>query len=213
MTYGGNERAEPGYVPGLHLRVLLEERRLLVQQGGIILLDVPASVGRADTLWYRGREWTFATPPGRRVVRAKEADPVWTPPDWHYAERAKQNNWELVQLQRGGTIALADGSRLTVRGQRVVRVLPGGRSEPVPLDEDIVLGDVLVVPPFGTANRRLRGELGRFKLDLGDGYLIHGTPREETIGGATTHGCVHLADEHLEMLFQHIPLGTSVFIY
>jgi len=204
---------EPGYVPGLHLRVGLDERRLRLQDGSIVLLEATASVGRADTVRYGEREWTFSTPPGQRVVRAKEADPIWTPPDWHYAERALRYRWELVPLERGETVEMEDGSSFQVRGDRVVRVFPDGRVEPAALGGDIVVGNRLVVPPYGTADRRLRGELGPFKLDMGEGYLIHGTPRQETIGGAVTHGCIHLADAALETLFRLVPVGTPVYIY
>jgi L,D-transpeptidase YbiS len=50
-------------------------------------------------------------------------------------------------------------------------------------------------------------------LNLGDGYLLHGTPYKESIGLAATHGCVRLRDEDIEWLYDHVPVGTKVYIY
>ena len=62
-------------------------------------------------------------------------------------------------------------------------------------------------------NRQIAGELGRFRLGLGDGYFIHGTPYEETVGQAATHGCVRLHDADIEWLYNNIDVGTPVYIY
>jgi len=52
-----------------------------------------------------------------------------------------------------------------------------------------------------------------FALDLGDGYMIHGTPDEKSIGRAITHGCARLGDDDIKWLYEFIPDGTPVFIY
>jgi len=46
--------------------------------------------------------------------------------------------------------------------------------------------------------REIVGELGHFRLDLGNGYLLHGTPYAKSIGAAVTHGCVRLYDEDID---------------
>ena len=51
------------------------------------------------------------------------------------------------------------------------------------------------------------------RLDLGEGYLLHGTPYKESLGMAATHGCVRLGDEDIEWLYDHVPVGTRVYIY
>ena len=64
-----------------------------------------------------------------------------------------------------------------------------------------------------TARRvRLQGELGKYALDLGNGYLLHGTTDQRSIGTATTHGCIRLPDEELEWLYRHIPVGATVHV-
>jgi lipoprotein-anchoring transpeptidase ErfK/SrfK len=70
----------------------------------------------------------------------------------------------------------------------------------------------LFIPPIGTRNRRLDGDLGRFALDLGQGYMIHGTMDEGSIGEASTHGCIRVGDDDMAWLFEVIPVGTRVLI-
>jgi lipoprotein-anchoring transpeptidase ErfK/SrfK len=59
----------------------------------------------------------------------------------------------------------------------------------------------------------VEGELGKYRLDLGEGYLLHGTPDKESIGFAATHGCVRLRDEDIEWLYTYVPVGTKVYIF
>ena len=82
----------------------------------------------------------------------------------------------------------------------------------LPIDEHIVFDGVLYIPPYGTKNRTVTKELGEFALDLGGGYLIHGTPDEETVGQQSTHGCIRMKSEDLAWLFDNIPVGTPVDI-
>ena len=193
--------------------ISLEERRLRVLSGADTLLDAPAGVGRADRLEYAGREWTFETPRGRRRVLDKEAEPVWVPPDWHYAEVARDLGYELRWLPDRRPVRLKDGSRLEIRDGHVGIVREGEPFAALPVDEEIVFDSTVWVPPVGTKNRRITGELGAYRLDLGGGYLLHGTPHEDSIGEASTHGCVRLADEDIEWLYEHVPRGTPVYIY
>ncbi|MCP5419288.1 MAG: L,D-transpeptidase family protein [Gammaproteobacteria bacterium] len=70
-------------------------------------------------------------------------------------------------------------------------------------------GDPLpdVVPP-GPDN-----PLGRFALRLGKaGYLIHSTNKPDGVGMRVTHGCVRMFPENIEWLFNHVAVGTPVYI-
>ena len=197
---------------GLRVLVLLEERQLAVMRGLDTLMLAPVAIGMDTTIVFGSKSWTFETPRGRRSVLRKEKDPVWTPPEWHYAEVASKRGLRLAHLSTSKPTRLADGRSLTVRGGRV-GVLDAGTFTALPADEEIVFDSTLFVPPHGTANRRIPGELGRFKLDLGNGYLLHGTPYENTIGDAATHGCVRLYDEDIAWLYANVPVGTPVFIF
>lgn len=197
---------------GLKVVVLLEERQLAVMRGEDTLMVAPVAVGMDTTIHFGDRRWTFETPRGKRTVLRKEKDPVWIPPEWHYAEVASKRGLKLAHLRAGRTVSLADGRALTIKDGRVGLVQWGGFT-PLPADEEIVFDGTLFVPPHGTANRRIPGELGRFKLDMGNGYLLHGTPYENTIGDAATHGCVRLYEEDIAWLYENVPVGTAVFIY
>jgi L,D-transpeptidase YbiS len=69
------------------------------------------------------------------------------------------------------------------------------------------------VPPPEDPSRKVPGELGAYVLNLGDGYLIHGTLHEELLGRPASHGCVRLSAVDLKKLYETVPVGTKVYIY
>jgi hypothetical protein len=206
-------REAAGRASGHRIVVSVADRRLWWMNGRDTLFAAPIAVGTGETLRHRGRAWRFETPRGVRRVIRKEANPVWTPPDWHYVELARDSGWSMVRLEPGPGVMLADSTRLVVRGDRVGRVLRDGTFDPVPADEEVSFGLTLYMPPIGTANRRVAGELGPYKLELGDGYMLHGTPHQDSIGQAATHGCIRLSDEAITYLYRTVPVGTPVYIY
>lgn len=196
--------------PTLRVVVSLQERMLWVIDGADTLKAARIAVASGGVLQMGVRRWRFDTPRGTRLVRAKRTDPVWTPPDWHYAEVARTHKLALRQLPVAG-VRLRDGNLLIMRDS-VVGIAFAGDSgfQALPLDEHIIFDSTLFIPPVGSRNRQLAGELGPFALDLGDGYLLHGTRDQSTIGSATTHGCIRLADDDLTWLFENVPVGTRV---
>ena len=83
----------------------------------------------------------------------------------------------------------------------------------MPIPELIVVNGNIVVPPYGTNQRRYEGVLGTHRLNLGDGYALHGTNVPESIGQSVSHGCVRLRNEDIETLYRMVPVGTPVYIY
>ena len=69
------------------------------------------------------------------------------------------------------------------------------------------------VPPPSDPSRKVEGELGKYALDIGDGYLIHGTRNEADLGRPVSHGCIRLGAEPLEKLYNAVQVGTTVYIY
>ena len=59
----------------------------------------------------------------------------------------------------------------------------------------------------------LRQRSRAHRLELGDGYGIHGTDDPSSIGRAASHGCVRLRNEDIAKLYDMVPVGTAVFIY
>ncbi|HEY4642499.1 MAG TPA: L,D-transpeptidase [Thermoanaerobaculia bacterium] len=69
------------------------------------------------------------------------------------------------------------------------------------------------VPPPDSPKRMVKGHLGKYALDLGDGILIHGTDDIDSIGRSVSHGCIRLPDEMLETVYGAARVGTDVFIF
>ena len=198
---------------GFRLIVSLQDKRLWAIVGEDTVLNSPVATAKGTTLKYGKRAWTFRTPRGMRTVLRKEADPIWIPPDWLYAEVATEYSLKLRKIERGQPLRLSDGRSLVVRDTVVGVMGKDAHFYELPVDEHIVFDSTLFVPPTGTRNRRVEGELGKYRLDLGEGYLLHGTPDKESIGLAATHGCIRLRDEDIEWLYTYVPVGTKVYIY
>ena len=208
------ERAIARRATGLRVVVSLRERRVWVMRGGDTLRSAKAAVASGMTINYAGKSWTFRTPRGKHTILRKVRDPVWRPPDWLYAETAMQHNLELAQLKPDRPVRVGQDTLLVFR-KGLVGLLDKrtGRFAPLPTDEHIVFNDTLYIPPLVSQNRKVEGELGMFALDLGDGYLIHGTGDPKSIGRAVTHGCIRLGDMDLNWLYVYLPTGTPVYIY
>jgi hypothetical protein len=197
---------------GFRLVVSLQDRHLWAIIGRDTVLSAPVAVAKGTKLDFGKQEWKFDTPRGVRTVLGKEADPIWQPPEWLYAETALEYGLKLGHITPGHPIKLSDGRKLTMKNN-VAGVIESGEFAELPTDEHIVFDNTLFVPPMGSKNRKVEGELGKYRLLLGDGYLLHGTPYKESIGLAATHGCVRMRDEDIEWLYEHVPVGTKVYIY
>lgn len=211
-AYVAADSASPAVYRPADVRVVVsvKQRQLWVIAGSDTVHQAPVSVASGRELAYGGRTWRFATPRGTLRVQGKRTDPRWLPPDWHYAEVAGTHRLKLRQLPKGG-MRLRDGARLLVRDSVAGLIRKGDTTFlPLPVDEHIVFDSTLFIPPVDSRNRHLVGELGKYALDLGNGYMLHGTYDQSTIGSDTTHGCIRLADADLAWLYQHIPVGTRV---
>lgn len=199
---------------GLRVVVSLRERQVWVMRGADTLRAARAAVASGMTINFAGRSWTFRTPRGKHSVLRKLENPVWTPPDWLYAEAAMEHGLELAHLRADRPVRVSADQQLMVRNGLVGLLhRPTNRFSPLPTEEHIVFNGTLYIPPYVTRNRKVDGELGRYALDLGDGYLIHGTADPGSIGRAVTHGCIRLGDEDIAWLYRNVPRGTTVHIY
>jgi len=210
------------------------ENRLWVRQGGKNVFEAVVSTGKGTTLVENGKTTVFETPTGRFKIRSKEENPVWVPPDWHYLEEARKKKGEAVRLEPGQVIdastgELVDTSRsggvwslvegkpkrkvLTVQKGTVIEVSPDGSTRELPPGEIIRAGKNVVVPPLGVPQRKFDKVLGKYRLNLGGGYALHGTLATDQLGRSVSHGCVRLADKDLEHLFEITKVGDQVIIY
>jgi hypothetical protein len=200
---------------GTKLLVSTEDRWLWLVSGRDTLMSVQVAIGMRSGFEFEGRRYWFETPRSERRVLGKEPNPIWTPPEWHYIERAMANDYELVRLTKDTKYLLADDTFILTIGDDVGRLNQYGNFWPFPPGSEIIFDGKVFIPPFGTNQRRVPDALGPYKLDTGDGYLLHGTHifNEDSIGEAVSHGCVRLNNDDIERLYRLTPVGTPVFIF
>jgi hypothetical protein len=199
-----------------YIVVSMADHQLWYKNGKEILFQAPVATGSGKEL-VGGTEgqWRFETPRGRLTVQAKDENPAWVPPDWHYVEQARKKGLGIVHLSTGQEIPTGDGV-ITTSGGEVIKRLSNGQVVNLGAAKEgheIVAGGNIIVPPYGTTQRRYMGVLGTRRLELGDGYGIHGTDEPQTIGQSVSHGCVRMRNEDIEKLYPMVPVGTAVYIY
>ena len=185
------------------ITVSTTENKVYARQNGQLVFEAICSTGSNSSLVTSGGTKVFRTPIGRFRIKSKEENPMWVPPDWHYVEQAQKNGLSVVRLQRGQSIG-----DLTVSGDNVVS---GG--VPLPEGEVIVRGGAVIIPPVGTRQRMFPDVLGTNRLNLGDGYALHGTQAVSQLGRNVSHGCVRLHNDDIARLYQMANVGDEVIIY
>jgi lipoprotein-anchoring transpeptidase ErfK/SrfK len=199
--------------PGTRIIISTQGRSLWLMRDTVTLFKAPVAVGRSKRLVYAGKEYDFTTPVGKRKVLGKGTVPIWTPPEWHYFEIAVEKQVEPVFLKKNSRIRLSDSTRIEVRNNQVGRVNRYGNFWPFTPGKEIIFDGKVFIPPVGTEQRRIPEVLGTHKLEMGDGYLIHGTNEAFSIGEAVSHGCIRMYNEDVAKLYALADVGTPVFIY
>ena len=97
----------------------------------------------------------------------------------------------------------------------MVKRYPDGRVNVLDAEDgrEIVADGQLIVPPLGTTAREYKGVLGTHRLNLGNGYALHGTNQPSSIGRSVSHGCIRLRNEDIAKLYEIVPVGTPIYIY
>jgi lipoprotein-anchoring transpeptidase ErfK/SrfK len=185
------------------ITVSTTENKVYARRGGQLVFEAVCSTGSNSTLQTSSGTKVFRTPIGRFRVQSKEEDPKWVPPDWHYVEEAQKNGLGLVHLQRGQNIG-----GLYVQGNNVY-----DNGWPIEEGKLIVRGGAVVIPPVGTRARQFPDVLGTHRLNLGDGYALHGTQAVSQLGRNVSHGCVRLHNDDIARLYEMASVGDEVIIY
>ena len=211
------------------------ENKVYVRRDRNVIFEAVCSTGKGTTLVDKGRTMVFDTPIGKFHIVSKEENPVWVPPDWHYVEEARKSGLQVVHLNRGDSIDAATGSAaaparetgvwdllgvskptsvttLRVKGDTIVAITDGVERE-LPPGQMIRAGNALVIPPLGVKQRRFDKVLGSYRLNLGDGYALHGTQQTSQLGRSVSHGCVRLGDKDIAALYAIANVGDEVVIY
>jgi lipoprotein-anchoring transpeptidase ErfK/SrfK len=185
------------------ITVSTAENKVYARQNGQLVFEAICSTGKNTTLTEGGQTMVFRTPIGRFKIRSKEEKPLWVPPDWSYIEQAKTSGMGVVKLVRGTCIddVCAQGKDVLVGG---VPAEPG---------KMIVRGGAVIIPPVGTSAREVPDVLGTHRLNLGDGYALHGTQAVSQLGRSVSHGCVRLHNDDIDRLYLMANVGDEVIIY
>jgi lipoprotein-anchoring transpeptidase ErfK/SrfK len=185
------------------ITVSTTENKVYARRNGQLVFEAVCSTGSNSTLETSSGTKVFRTPIGRFRIQSKEEQPKWVPPDWHYIEEAQKNGLRVVHLQRGQSIG-----GLYVQGGDVYE---GGYA--LPEGKLIVRGGAVVIPPIGTRQREFADVLGTHRLNLGDGYALHGTQAVSQLGRNVSHGCVRLHNDEIARLYSMANVGDEVIIY
>jgi len=185
------------------ITVSTAENKVYARRNGQLVFEAVCSTGKNTTLQAGGQTTIFRTPIGRFRIQSKEEHPLWVPPDWHFIEQARENGLGVVHLERGQRLG-----DLSVSGNDVV-----SNGYPLPQGELIVRGGAIVIPPVGTRQRQFPDVLGDYRLNLGDGYALHGTQAVSQLGRNVSHGCVRLSNEDIARLYAMANVGDEVVIY
>lgn len=73
--------------------------------------------------------------------------------------------------------------------------------------------DGLPIPSARSAERIDYSTLGDYAMEIGNGYMLHGTLYQRFLGLPVTHGCVRLGDKDLEVIYNTLSKGSKVYIY
>lgn len=185
------------------ITVSTAENKVYARQNGQLVFEAMCSTGKNTTLDTGGETLVFRTPIGRFRIQSKEENPKWVPPDWHFIEEARKEGLGVVRLKHGQRIA-----DLYVHRDNV---LSGGY--PLEPGQLIIRGNAIVIPPVGTRQREYPDVLGTHRLNLGDGYALHGTQAVSQLGRNVSHGCVRLHNDDIARLYQMASVGDEVIIY
>ena len=185
------------------ITVSTTDNKVYARRDGQLVFEAVCSTGSNSTLVTASGTKVFRTPIGRFRIQSKEENPKWVPPDWHYVEEAQKYGLSVVHLQRGQNIG-----GLYVSGKDVY-----DNGYPLPEGQVIVRGGAVVIPPVGTRQRQFAEVLGTHRLNLGDGYALHGTQAVKQLGRNVSHGCVRLHNDDIAQLYAMASEGDEVIIY
>jgi len=150
----------------------------------------------------------------------------YTPSGAYIVVNTTENHFYLYKgkvLLRHGICSTGKNEKLVIEGDKKsytfytpygVRTIQSKQKNPVWTKPDWAFKeDGLPVPPARDPSRVESGTLGKYKLVLGDGYMIHGTIWKRFMGMSVTHGCIRLLDDDLEAVYNTLEIGSKVYIY
>ena len=169
--------------PGYYLVIDTRENRFQLRRGDLLVRTGYCGTGKGWTDSDSGLVWDFSTPRGLRTVQRTGENPYWYRPDWYWLERGMRPPEPEDLLVVPDTLSWEE--QITF------------------YHDSLTASERLLV-------KKVPGALGNYKLDLGDGILLHyGVGR----GRNSSHGCIRLSESDLEAIFETLDVGDPVVIY
>jgi len=150
----------------------------------------------------------------------------FTPTNAYLVVNTSDNHFYLYkgkQLIRDGVCSTGKNERLISEERKYehvfhtpfgVRTVQRKQPDPVWTKPDwSYIEDGLPIPSAHDPSRYETGTLGKYKLEIGDGFMIHGTLYKRLMGKSVTHGCIRLLDDDLEAVYKAMEKGSKVYIY
>ncbi|UCE03922.1 MAG: L,D-transpeptidase [Candidatus Latescibacterota bacterium] len=111
------------------------------------------------------------------------------------------------------TLQAPDGRRWSFRTPRGRRRVHHKAERPTWYRPDwSFVEEGLPIPQRDDPARWVQGLLGRYAIDIGGGYLVHGSPWRIGVGEKNTHGCVRLRDDDLACVYAALQVGDVVIL-
>ena len=150
----------------------------------------------------------------------------FTPSDAYFVVNTSDNHFYLYkgkQLIRDGKCSTGKNEKLVSEERKyehifhtpfgVRKVLRKSTNPTWTKPDWSFIEDGLPIPGPRDPSRIETGTLGKYKLEIGDGFMIHGTIYKRRMGMSVTHGCVRLLDDDLEVVYKTMEVGSKVYIY
>jgi lipoprotein-anchoring transpeptidase ErfK/SrfK len=148
----------------------------------------------------------------------------YTPTNAYMVVNTSDNHFYLYkgkQLLRQGICSTGKNEKLVAEGYEHIFHTPYGvrkvlrkATNPVWKKPDwAFIEDGMPIPSPNDPSRWETGTLGAYKLEIGDGFMIHGTIYKRRMGMSVTHGCIRLLDDDLEAVYKTMEVGSKVYIY
>jgi hypothetical protein len=169
--------------PGYYLLIDTRQNRFQLRRGDLLVRTGYCGTGKGWTDSDSGIVYNFATPRGLRTVLRTGENPYWYRPDWYWIERG------MRPPEPESLIVIPDS---------------------LEWEEQIAFYNDSLTASERVMVKKVPGALGNYKLDLGDGILLHyGVGR----GRNSSHGCIRLSEWDLEAIFETLEVGDPVVIY
>lgn len=169
--------------PGYYLTIDTRQNRFHLRRGDLLIRSGYCGTGKGWTDSDSGIVYNFATPRGLREVIRMGENPYWFRPDWFWIERSMRPPEPESLVVIPDTLSWED--QITF------------------YHDSLTASERVMV-------KKVPGALGNYKLDLGDGILLHyGVGR----GRNSSHGCIRLSERDLDAVFETLGVGDPVVIY